>query len=120
MFRHILVAYDGSAPAEKAFNVALELARAFKGTIRVVSVVQPPKPAADVETEALIDAGRDHFEALLAQLSKRGVDAGVSIETEILFGHPAEHVLAQVEQHNIDHIVVGHKGKGLLRRWLVG
>jgi nucleotide-binding universal stress UspA family protein len=120
MFKHILVAYDGSAPAEKAFDVALGLASAFKGTVRVVSVVQPPEPAADVETEALIEAGRDHFETLLAQLAKRAAMADVPIETEILFGHPAELVLAVAEQRGVDHIVVGHKGKGLLRRWLVG
>jgi nucleotide-binding universal stress UspA family protein len=52
--KHILIAHDGSAPADRAFEFALELARKFGTELPVLSVVRPQKPPAEADTEAVI------------------------------------------------------------------
>ena len=38
----------------------------------------------------------------------------------IAVGHPAEQIVRFAEGHDIDHIVVGHRGHTLFERWLIG
>ena len=42
--KHILIAHDGSAPADRAFDFALELAHKFGAALSVLSVARPPEP----------------------------------------------------------------------------
>jgi nucleotide-binding universal stress UspA family protein len=120
MFKNILVGYDGSEPADKAFAIGIELARMFHGRIRVVAVARPPEPAADVETEAALEAAQEHFEERFAELSQRAAAAGVEAAFTVLVGHPADQLLLEAERHGIDHIVVGHRGRNFMQRWLMG
>jgi nucleotide-binding universal stress UspA family protein len=58
----ILAANDGSESAKRAFQFAIELAKAFGAGVTVVSVAQPSEPPTSVETPALLDAATEHFE----------------------------------------------------------
>lgn len=58
MFKKILLGYDGSEPAKKAFERCLEMARCFGARLAIVTIVQPPEFAEDVETEAIIENAR--------------------------------------------------------------
>jgi nucleotide-binding universal stress UspA family protein len=118
--KHILIAHDGSAPADKAFDFALELARKFGADLSVVSVVRPPEPPDEVETEAVIESAKEHYERVLAQLRGRTSEAGVPAVFAVVVGHPAEQIVHYAEGHSIDHIVMGHRGKSFFRRWLLG
>ena len=40
--KHILVAYDGSEPAERAFEFGLTLASMFASELHVLAVARPP------------------------------------------------------------------------------
>jgi nucleotide-binding universal stress UspA family protein len=120
MFKHILVAYDGSAPADKAFALGCDLARQMRAKLTVLAVTRPPEIGADIETEAVIDSGQRHLKHLLRELSRRPDVQGVQVHFDTRIGHPAEQVLHYAEEHQVDHLIVGHKGKGLLQRWLVG
>ena len=40
--RHMIVAYDGSAPAQRALDLAAELAAAFHSAITVLHVIHIP------------------------------------------------------------------------------
>ena len=120
MNTRVLCGYDGSAAAEKAFEFALALASAFKAKLLVLAVAQPPEPAEDVETEALLESAQDHFEKLFAGLKAKGTAAGVTPDFEVSAGHPAEQILYRSDSWNADHIVLGHRGKNAFRRWLMG
>jgi nucleotide-binding universal stress UspA family protein len=65
MMRNILVAYDGSAAAAHALSVAADLARAFGSSMHVLAVVRPPEFGGMVETEALIEQSRHHYQNVL-------------------------------------------------------
>ena len=120
MFNRILIAYDGSEPADKAFDTALDLASKYQASLNVLAIARPPDFAEDFETEALLETVQEHFNARFAQLRERAVGCGVVSEFNVVVGHPAEQIVRESELKFIDLILVGHRGKGLFERWLIG
>jgi nucleotide-binding universal stress UspA family protein len=118
--KHILIAHDGSASAGRAFEFALELAQKFGAELSVLSVARPPEPPDEVETEAVIESAKEHYEQAFEQLRKRGSEAGVPAVFAVVVGHPAEQIVYYAENHAVDHIVMGHRGKSFFGRWLLG
>jgi nucleotide-binding universal stress UspA family protein len=121
MFRKILLAYDGSEPARKAFDQCLEMAGCFGAQLSIVTVVRPPEFAEDVETEAVIETARARGQSELGKLLAQARAAGgVAPAVHIRVGHPAEQIIAAAEDWGADLIVTGHRGRGLFERWLLG
>jgi nucleotide-binding universal stress UspA family protein len=120
MFRKILVAYDGSAPAHKAYEVALDMASKYGAEIHVVSVARPPEFAEDVETEAALESAREHFGKQFAELESQAARLGLKPHLRVVTGHPAEQIVRAAEQYEIELIVLGHRGHGVFERWLLG
>lgn len=120
MFRKILVAYDGSAPARAAYDVALDMAAKYKSEIYVVAVARPPEFAEDVETEAALDSAREHFGKKFGELESQAMRASVKPHLRVVTGHPAEQIIRAAEQDGIELIILGHRGHGVFERWLLG
>ena len=121
MFKKILLAYDGSEPARKAFERCLDMTRCFGAQLSIVTVVRPPEFAEDVETEAVIENARGHFQSELGKLRAEASSAGAAAPAvHIRVGHPAEQIIAAAEEWGADLIVTGHRGRGLFERWLLG
>jgi len=120
MAKHLLVAYDGSPSAEKAFDFAIEFARVLGADLYVLAVARPPEPADDVETEAIIENATEYFEKQFAALAKKAAATGVQAKFEVAIGQPAEQIVHFAEKHGLDHIVMGHRGKTFFRRLLLG
>lgn len=118
--KRILVAFDGSEPAAKAFALALELAQKYAADLRVLGVARPPEFGGEVETEAVIENSKHHYRALLKPLHPQAEAAGVKADFHVVVGHPAEQIVRQAEDWKADLIVVGHRGRTLFERWLVG
>ena len=118
--KKILVAYDGSEPADKAFDLALDLARCFHAKLHVLAVVRLPEPADDIETEAILESAREYYEKLFVVLRGKSSGQGILLTFETVVGHPAEQIVFFAEAENIDHIVMGHRGKTLFQKWLLG
>lgn len=120
MNARILCGYDGSAAAEKAFDFALTVASAFKSELCVLAVAQPPEPPEDVETQALLESAQDHYQKQFTALRVKATAARVAPGFEVCTGHPAEQILYHADSWNANHIVLGHRGKNMFRRWLMG
>jgi len=118
MIHKLLIAYDGSDSAKAAFDFALDLAEKYSAELHVLAVARPPEFGAEVETEAVIESSRRHYTHLLQPLKARV--AGLTTHFEVLVGHPAESIVLYAEDHDIDHIVLGHRGHSLFERWLIG
>jgi nucleotide-binding universal stress UspA family protein len=116
----ILVAFDGSDPAKRAFAFALELARRFGAAVTVLAVAQPAEPSTLVETTAMLDWATEHYEAELAALRAQAEEAGVPVESRIAVGHPAEKIVETAVAQGADLIVMGHRGRTRIREWLLG
>jgi nucleotide-binding universal stress UspA family protein len=120
MFKKLLVAYDGSQAALKAFERALEMAKCFGAQLAIVIVLRPPEFAEEVETRAVLENARNRFEGEIANLRARARDSGIEPVTYTCVGHPAEQIIATAERWEADLIVTGHRGQGLFERWLLG
>jgi len=118
--KRILVGYDGSESATRAYEFALTLAVKFGAALQVLAVARPPEPPDDVETEAEIERAQEHFEHDFARLRAGAQAAGIAPEFEVAVGHPAEQIVHYAETHGIDHIVLGHRGKSFFERWRLG
>lgn len=120
MINRILVAYDGSDPANKAFSFALDLAKKYRASISVVAVAKPPDFGDDVETEAILENSQNHYRQLLDHLKPEALAEGVSTTFEVAVGHPAEQIIYHAEKNGADLIVMGHRGKGFFERLRLG
>jgi len=120
MIRKLLVAYDGSERARKAFNVGIEIAARFSAEVFIISVARPPEPADDVETEAILDNASQYYEKHFAELKEAAASVAIAPHFEILVGHPAEQIVHYAKQKEVDMIVMGHRGKSFVERWLLG
>lgn len=120
MIARILVAHDGSPTADKAFRMALDLAGRCGAELHAVSVVRLPEFGEDIETAAMIEAGREHYNKLGERLSGEAQASAIELRFHTLIGHPAEQVVAEAQKLDADLIVLGHRGKSLIQRWLTG
>lgn len=120
MISRILVAYDGSGPANKAFSFALDLAKKYRASISILAVARPPDFGDDVETEAVLENSQDHYRGLLERLRSRALAEGISATFEVAVGHPTEQIIYYAEKNGVDLIVLGHRGKGFFERLRLG
>lgn len=120
MITRILVGYDGSNAASRAVEFATELAGRYGAALYVLAVFRPPEFGTEVETEEMIEQGRKHCAQLLRSLKGRLPHSGLQTVLETAVGHPSDQLLLYAEKHRVDHIVVGHRGRTGLGRWLVG
>lgn len=120
MFRYSLVGYDGSPSSQRAFQTAIALARCGHGRVRVVSVLQVTEGGADACALMMADASAQRSQELLDELVAMEPDARDLVDVEVTHGSPGDVLLSQVQQHEADHIVIGHTERGTLARWLLG
>lgn len=120
MISKILVAHDGSEPADKAFLQALEIAAKFGAELHAVSVIRLPEFGDEVDTRALIDAGQEHYARLGQRLREQAQAAGCRLTFHTPVGHPAEQIVGTAAKVGADLIAMGHRGKSLFERWLTG
>ncbi len=122
MTRCILAGVDHSEQSTQAFRFALELARLSAGQLHVCAAVHDADiELADPEDRSLlIDKARRRMRAVLDHKQTLAAEHGIKLTTHLLDGHPVEALLALASQINADHIVVGHRSKGLFERLLMG
>lgn len=120
MFRYTLVGYDGSPSSQRAFQTAIAFARCGSGRVRVVSVLQVTEGGADACTLMMADSSAQRAQELLDELVAMAPEARDLVDVDVVHGSPGDVLLSQVQQHDIDHIVIGHTERGTLARWLLG
>lgn len=120
MIQKILVAYDTSEQASKAFDLGLDLARRYSAALLVLAVARPPEPPQEVEAEAFIERTTEYFEGHFATLRESSKQANITPRFEVRVGHPADQIIHVANQEKVDMIVMGHRGKSMIQRWLLG
>lgn len=123
----ILVAIDGSDPAERALSFAFDTYADDADTDLVaVSVVDPTAfvhgsvdmipPSVDTWREDAEAAARSVLEAASERARSRGVD----LATDLVDGSPARAIVQYAQDHDVDQVVVGSHGRDGVSRVLLG
>jgi len=121
IMRRLLVAYDGSAQARRAVEVAVDLAQKYRASITLLTAIHHPSFAATVG-----EVEESHHEQRLAveQMQREAIEyarlRGIDPGAEIVAGHPAEAIIEYARTHEVDLIVMGHRGMSNLQRFFVG
>lgn len=120
MIKKIVLAYDGSDPSKKALEYAVSLAEKYSAALAVISIVRIPEVPDDVETEAIIDEASDSYNREFEPLKNRVSKMNLQVTFEVRVGHPADQIVSFAEEVKADLIVLGHRGRSEISRWLLG
>ena len=125
LFTKIVAAYDGSKAGKKALNKAIELVKLTPGASLVVLHVFdfPRFYVADGFAPVPTSINQDFYE-----LAERTVDeakahleeVGVEANVELAQGAPAEVILDYAKKHDNDLIIIGSRGLGGIREFVLG
>jgi nucleotide-binding universal stress UspA family protein len=121
-YRHVLVAFDGSAEAELALAHAIALAQVYRARLALVAVVPPPPLLAwqaPGGMRGVHDSEQTELEGLLRAAADRVPD-DLSITTQLLDGDPAREILRAARDGDHDVIVLGSRGRGRVTTALLG
>lgn len=127
MFKHILVATDGSAPADKALTLALGLSAHAKltaltvvpdyGVAEFAGATFTRGPDVAQLRRNLAAEGARKLDDILARLGAGGARVErVAAVSE----HPAQEIVDTATRLHCDLIVMGSRGRGALQAMLLG
>lgn len=129
MYKHILVAVDGSDTSNLALSEAMKLTRDQQAAIRLVHVVDLIPTYTDLENpnqvvqyqEALREIGQKVLSDSRAFADKSGVQTDAQLH---IIETPGEHIYDAIEEEAIrwpaDLIVIGTHGRRGIRRFILG
>jgi nucleotide-binding universal stress UspA family protein len=125
LFARILVAIDGSKYADRALDVAIDLANHYESELSVlavapvqavfVSATEPWVPAEVPESET--NAYREVIDQAVQRCQKAGVRSVTGICLE---GVITDEIIGHVEKHPTDLLVLGSRGMSAAKRLLLG
>jgi nucleotide-binding universal stress UspA family protein len=125
MYRNILIATDGSELAQKAVAAGLELARALKAEVTIVTATEPwsamaTQPALAFPIEEYEKAAAEAAAGILAGASAAAAQAGVACATVHVSEFPAEGIVETATAKGCDLIVMASHGRRGLSKLLLG
>ncbi|MCP5095578.1 MAG: universal stress protein [Chloroflexi bacterium] len=131
MFSNLLVPLDGSPAAEKALDLALDMARCYGGTVTLIQVqedVLDGGTAAVVRATALATGSeaqanqilKQQCEAYLREVMQPRIESGVPMQMSVVRGKAAESVVEYANSHDVDLVVMATHGRTGLRRLAFG
>jgi nucleotide-binding universal stress UspA family protein len=129
MFEKILIATDGSKHSEKAAEMALEMARLTGGKVTALYVADVSNYFAPVDmsyniADEVIGGMRNlvlkDAEAAVKRVEEMAKVAGVTFESNIIEGNPADDIMKFAEESKEDLIVMGGIGRTGLEKFLLG
>lgn len=119
MYKRILAATDGSRYSKAAVDEAIKIAKASKGALTIVSVVDVTE---EFETEApeLTERFERQFKAMVERIKKQAKAKGVKAEGIVKIGEPYNLIISAAKAKKADLIVMGSHGRRGLSRLLMG
>lgn len=111
MYDTILVSIDGSEPANRAAEHALDIASRFDSDLHALYVVDTRRygSSAVAESDAILEDLTDQGQDLLEDLDIR---ADVDVTTEVRRGRPSAEIDAYADEIDADLVVLGNRGLG--------
>jgi nucleotide-binding universal stress UspA family protein len=118
--KNVLFATDFSSAAGAAIPYAAALVKRYGATLHILHVrppvvnpMTPPETWRASEEAAKVEAGQQTQELLTHFV-------GIQTEIQIKEGDLASNLAAEIQQHNIDLVVIGTRGRSGIRKFLLG
>ena len=127
MYKHLLVAIDGSELAQNALEQGIALAKALDAKVTIVTVTEPWH--AFTAGDGTVIFPIEEYETNITQwaletlraAAKVAADADVACETiHVEENYPADGIIETAKQQQCDLIVMGSHGRRGLTRLLLG
>ena len=127
MYKHILIATDGSELAHKAVVQGFALAKAVGAKVTVVTVTEPWTAVVPGEmgmafpVDEYEKGASENTSGILATVKREADAAGVACETvHMADQYPADGIIATAKDKACDLIVMASHGRRGLSRLLIG
>jgi len=121
LFRKVLVGFDGSKGSWEALRRAISLARQCSAEISALSVIEIPYwPAAVGEVDEQRALFEESYRRLHEEARHVATQQGVSLQTVIKAGHPAQTLVNTARAGEFDLLVIGHSGHSGVWGMLLG
>lgn len=122
MIESILLATDGSAPAERAADLAASLATRYHSKIMVLhAFAMIPRYLGEPNFEEALRKTLDGAHALVDDAAKRLRELGVAeVDTDVIEGPAANVILGVAETRKPDLLVLGARGLSTWQGLLLG
>ncbi len=122
MGRSILFATDGSENSRKAEKTVLDVANEDDQVI-VLHVVPETPPYIMGDNYDPLELDQELQEAsnrITTEAAERIEEAGISTDAIVVQGHAGETICQQAGELDVDHIVLGRRGRGTAGELLLG
>ncbi len=120
MFQSILVPTDGSEPASKAVEQALECGERFDASVHAVFVVDvDERTPLDIAGSQAVESVREYGQTVLDAVANRA-PPDVEVVQSVEDGDPREVILEYAKDQGIDVIIMGTHGRQGIDRLLLG
>ena len=122
IFRRILIAVDGGAPAVRAAAVGCQLAESLGAEVSLFHAVESPRDPAQggASAEELVELERRRREEVFADLRGQLPASVIRMAKLARHAEPASAILQTASEWAADLIVIGSHGRDGLTRALLG
>src|SRR6266852_8560957 len=115
MFKHIVVANDGSKGGFKAFAIACDLAKRHGARLHMISVEELPDFPASIDEIVEEKESENHrFHKVLEEARRIAKTKGVKFEADVVAGHAVASIVQRVKSIKPELLVVGFMGHSAL------
>lgn len=121
-YRNVLVPTDGSECATTALSSAVDIVKASRATLHVLSVVDVTSLGVDVRSEFQTTALEEKANQVVEEATEAAESASVdSIVDNVVFGDSIYRAIdSYIEEHDVDLVVIGTHGRTGINRYLLG
>jgi nucleotide-binding universal stress UspA family protein len=123
MYNTILVAIDGSAVSEKAFDAAIEQAQAWRADLHAVYVVETglfTNIPVDNKLEVMYSLLEQEGTEALSRITEIAKKKNILLTTHFEQGHAGDTIIKKAITIKADLIILGSHGKSEVDRLLLG
>lgn len=121
--KKILVPVDGSEASRNALDYGVEMAKAHKAELLLVSVADVTEAAYPIMGVTLDREGfynvKKKAESMVEEL-KKTIPSDVQVVTEVENGIPGNVISSIVEAEKVNLVVMGNSGKGAVSSFIMG
>ncbi len=126
MYQRILVPLDGSERAEQALPIAARIAKTTKSTLVLLQVSHlgieygPYMMRSGLASDAITQAEQKKAHDYLTNLRHKALLQDIPVEIDAIPGLPVITILAYIQSHHIDLVVMCSHGYRGIKRWVLG